>query len=139
MTIKLSSLKADLEREKKGDWIDYPLWPGCRFRVSALTLPAYEAARDLLQQRLQAEYKTSRISDEIWMPRLGELYATYILHEWDGFDEAYSPAIALKHLKDPAYRELVLAVEWCAKKLSEVRVQFVEGDVKNSGKPSGHT
>lgn len=139
MTVKLSSLKADLNREKNGDWIAYPDWPGVRFKVSGFTIPAYEAARDLMQQKLQAEYRSGRIPNDVITPRLGELYATYILHDWEGFDETYSPALAAKFLTDPAYREIVYAVEWCAKKVSEVRVEFVEADVKNSGKPSART
>ena len=139
MTVKLTSLKHDLDREKKGDWVPYPTWPGVKFKVSALTVPAYETARDLLMQKLQAEYKTDRIPSEILMPRLGELFATHILHEWEGFDEPYSPSVAQKILMDPSYPDMVEAVEWCAKKVAEVRVQFVERDVKNSEKPSART
>lgn len=139
MTIKLGSIKADLEREKKGDWIPYPEWPGVSFNVSSLNLPAYETARDLLLQRLRAEFKTNTIPSEILIPRLGELYGIHILHGWQGFDQEYTPALALKLLMDAEYRDLVRAIEWCAGEVSKVNIEFLDKDVKNSGKPSVHT
>ena len=48
MTIKLSSLKVDLEREKTGDWIPYPEWPGVEFNVSSLLVPDFITARNAM-------------------------------------------------------------------------------------------
>lgn len=134
--IKLSSIRVDLEREKKGDWVPYPFWDGVRFQVSALNLPVYETARDLLFRRLRKKHPKGLIPREVLSPALGELYAKYILHGWDGFDEDYSPELAHKRLTDPEYRELVSAVEFCATKLTEVDPESVGDDVGNSSPPS---
>ncbi len=52
MTLKISSLKANLAREVEGDWITYPRWKDIRFNVSAFTKPSYQTARDELHQRV---------------------------------------------------------------------------------------
>lgn len=136
MTIKLASLKADLERETKGDWVDYPDIPGLRLKVSSLFKPEYTTARDVVLKRLSAVYKNETIPQTVLSAELGTLQARHILHDWDGLDVPYSQATAEKYLTDPAYRLLVSAVEWCAGKISEARIEYVEQDAKNSAKPS---
>lgn len=137
MTVKLSSVKADLAREEKGDWIEYPDWPGVAFNVSSLHLPAYETARDLLFQRLARTYKKKSVPKQVQITELGKLYCNHILHNWRGLDEEYSPDTALRILSDPAFRNVVAAVEYCAAKVSEIDLEFVEEAEKNSGQPSG--
>ena len=139
MTIKLSSLKADLEREAKGDWIDYPDWPGVAFKVSSLHTPAYAMARDLLVQKFARKHKGKTPPPEEFAPEVGRLYARHILHGWRGLDIEYSPEVALETLCDPAYRLVVAAVEWCAAQLAQVDAEFVEDAAKNSAAPSGNT
>ncbi|HBF30862.1 hypothetical protein [Rhizobium sp.] len=136
MAIKLESLKADLDRETKGDWVDHPDIPGLRLKVSSLFKPEYTTAREMAYKRLSAIYKGDSIPQLVLSTELGGLYAKYILHDWEGLDVPYSEATAEKYLTDPAYRLLVSAVEWCAGKLAEIRVEYVEQDAKNSGKPS---
>lgn len=136
MTIKLSSLKADLVREERGDWVEFPDWPGVEFKVSSLLLPAYTVARDLLMQKLSRQHKGKPIPRDVMTTELGKLYAKHILHDWRGLDVAYSPETALEILSDPEYRAVVAAVEWCAAKLSDVEAEFVEEAGKNSSKPS---
>ena len=136
MTVKFSSLKADLEREAKGDWIDYEEWPGAAFNVSSLHLPAYQTARDLMFKRLAKIYKGTIVPQTVMSAELGKLYAKHILHGWRGFDVTYSADIALEMLSDPEYRNVVAAVEYCAGKVSDIDVEFVEEEAKNSGKPS---
>ena len=130
--VVLSSLRADLDREKLGDWIAYPAWKGVRFNVSALTLPSYETARDLMFKRLAEQYKDDPVPKEVLSIELGALYAELILHGWEGFDEEYTPDIARERLTDPSYRTIVSAVEWCAAKISEVSVKFTEAELGNS-------
>lgn len=137
MTVKLSSVKADLAREAKGDWIDYPDWPGVAFKVSSLLLPAYRVERDLLGQRLARQYKGKPIPPDIMTSEVGKLFSKHILHEWRGFDETYTKEVAAERLADPEYRALVGAIEWCAAKIADVDVDFVEDAAKNSAKPSG--
>jgi hypothetical protein len=136
MTIKLSSLKADLQREEKGDWIEYPDWPGVEFNVSSLHLPAYTIARDLVLQRLARVYKGKPTPRDVITAEMGKLYAKHILHGWRGLDVAYSRDKADEILPDPEYRNIVAAVEWCAAKVSDVDLEFVEEAGKNSAAPS---
>lgn len=133
--VKLSSLKANLTREAKGDWIAYPDWPGVEFNVSSIHLPAFTTARALMYQRLNIVHKNA-IPQDIAMAELGTLLDKHILHDWRGLDEIYSPQVATATLTDPAYRDVIVAVQWCAAQISQVEIQFAEEDVKNSAKPS---
>lgn len=142
--VKIASLRADLKREAEGDWVPFPDWGGgVQFNVSSLHLPAFQTARDDLLMRVarQANQPKPKTGEEAppkidLKVELGKLYATHILHGWSGLDLEYSPATAMEILSDPEYRNIVAAVEWCAAKLSEVNVEFIEDEVKNSGKPS---
>lgn len=134
--IKLSSIRVDLEREKKGDWVSYPIWDGARFLVSAINLPVYETARDLALRKLRKKYPKGAIPRDVLSPVLGELYAKHLLHGWDGFDEEYSPELAHKRLTDPEFRELVSAVEYCATKLTDVEPETVGDELGNSSQLS---
>ncbi|RUM06816.1 hypothetical protein [Rhizobium chutanense] len=141
--VKLSSLRADLKREAEGDWIAFPDWPGVEFHVSSLHLPEYQAARDDLLTRIarQAKAPAPKAGEEPpkkldMKVELGKLYAKHLLHDWRGLDVPYSPETAMEIMSDPEYRNVVAAVEWCAGRMSEIDIQFAEGEVKNSGKPS---
>ena len=136
MTIKLSSVKADLAREEKGDWIAYPDWPGVEFNVSSLHLPAYQTARDLLLQRLARKYQRKPTPRTEMTVEHGKLYAEHILHGWRGLDVEYSPETAREILSNPEYRNVVAAIEWCAAQVSDVALEFVEEAGKNSARPS---
>jgi len=131
MTVKLASLKADLDREEKGDWVEYPDWPGVAFRVASLHTPAYVVARDALMQRMARKHKGKTPPAAELYPEAGRLYCRHILHGWRGIDVEYSPETALATLSDPAYREVVQAVEWCALQVAQVIAEFVEDTEKN--------
>ncbi|MBZ9659773.1 hypothetical protein LB523_12025 [Mesorhizobium sp. ESP-6-4] len=133
--VKLSSVKADLKREADGDWIEALDLPGVEFNVSSILLPAYTVDRDFMLQRLSKQYKGKAPRDVI-TTELGKLYAKHILHGWRGFDVEYSPEKALEILSDPAYRVVVAAVEYCAAKIADVDVQYIEDAGKNSERPS---
>ncbi len=136
MTIKLASLKADLDREEKGDWIDYPDWPGVSFLVSSSQKPAYVTARDMMMQRFARQYKGKPVPRDVLLPALGKLFAQHILHGWRGLDVDYDREVAMQTLTDPAYRDVVTAVEHCAARVSELELEFVEDEAKNSVRPS---
>jgi hypothetical protein len=136
MTIKLASLKADLVREKTGDWIEYPIWPGVEFNVSSLNLPAYTIDRDLMYQRLARTYKKKPVPPDVQTGEVAKLFLKHILHDWRGLDVPYSPEKAAEVLLDPAYREIVVAVESCAARVSEIDIEFIEDAEKNSDRPS---
>lgn len=143
MPILLSSLKADLEREAKGAWIAHPDYVDdkgvhAEFNVSSLHLPAYTVARDLMLQRLAKVYtsKGAKPPQHVITSEYGKLYAKHILHGWRNFDISYTPELAAEMLPDPEFRNLVAAVEWCAAKVSDVDLEFVEEAGKNSDAPS---
>lgn len=130
--VMLSSLKADLAREKNGDWVPYPIWKGVAFNVSALTNPEYETARDLMFKRLAEIHGDERIPREVLSVELGKLYCEHILHGWRGLDIEYSPETALNTLGDPEYRAVVSAVEFCAAKLTDIEPKFAKAEEGNS-------
>jgi hypothetical protein len=137
MTIKLASLRTDLEREDKGDWVEYPEWPGVAFKVSSLRKPAYAAAHSMLQQRYTRIYKGKPVPRGEDAEQLGKILCKHILQDWRGLDIPYSPDKALEVLTDETYYETVLsAVVWCAAKVSELQLEFVEEASKNSDGPS---
>ncbi|MGV1867226.1 MULTISPECIES: hypothetical protein [unclassified Rhizobium] len=136
--VDIFSTKVEREREKKGDWVSYPLWEGVKFHVSSLMLPEYVAARNIASQRLQTQYRDV-IPDEIATATAGELMNTYLLHGWEGFSQEYTPQLAAKLMADAEHRPLIQAVEYCARKIAEPDIRYVEADVKNSGKRSDPT
>lgn len=136
MAVKLASVKADLDIEAKGEWVPYPDWPGVEFNVRSLHAPAYQTARDLLIQRLTRKFKGQPIPQSALAPEIGKIYCKHILGGWRGFDEVYTEEIALERLSDPAYRNLVAAVEWCAGQVGQSEVEFIENAEKNSVRPS---
>ncbi|HTV69841.1 MAG TPA: hypothetical protein VMF90_15010 [Rhizobiaceae bacterium] len=136
MTVKLSSVRANLEVEAKGEWIDYPELPGVSFMVSSLHAPAYKLARDNLLQRLTRQYKGKPVPESVLVPETAKLYCKHILHGWKGFDEDYTPEKALETLSDPGFRKVIEAVEWCASRVGERDIEFEEKTAKNSEAPS---
>ncbi len=136
MAVKISSLRSDSAAEAKGIWQDYPEWPGVSFLVSPVTLEAYQTARDVELSRLSAEYSDGKVPQSIMSGFLGALASKHLLHGWKGFDVEYTPTVAHEMLTDPEYRALVAGVIWCADKVSRPKLEFVEKEVKNSGKPS---
>ncbi|WP_184231620.1 hypothetical protein [Bosea sp. WAO] len=126
MVLKLSSLRANLDREAKGDWVPSLQWPGVEFLVSALTKPSYRIKRDARVQQLSRRYKGQPIPPEKLAPVIGRLYCEEILHGWRGLDIEYSPEAALATLTDPAFRVIVAEVEYCAGRLSEVDPEFTD-------------
>lgn len=135
MAIKLSSLRVNLQREEKGDWVAYPDWPGVEFNVSSMNLPAFAAARATEIQRLSLVHK-NQIPPDVMTATIGRLLNDHILHGWRGLDVEYTPEVASEVMSDPSYRQVINAVIWCSQQLSEIDVKFVEDEVKNSEKPS---
>jgi hypothetical protein len=137
MTIKLASLRANLAREENGDWVNFPDWPGVAFLVSSIHAPAYKSAFQIMTQRLSRIYKGKPVPVEEQHEELGQIYCKHLLRGWRGLDVQYSADKALEVLCDPAYREVLAAVGWCADKISELQVEFLETKAKNSARPSG--
>ncbi len=132
MTVKLSSVKIDLVAETKGAWMDCDELPGVRFKVSSLNLPAFVAARSNLYNRLLRRYKKQEeIPLGTMSSEMGALFAQHILHDWEGFDQAYSPEVATSILTSPEYRVIVTAIEGCAARVGAPDVDFIEDEAKN--------
>lgn len=136
MTVKFASAKVNLANEADGEWVPSRMFPGVEFRVSSIQLPAFTTARDLLFQRWARKYKSQPVPVDVKHDELGRLVAKYILHDWRGFDEPYSPELAEKSLRDREYRDLLSDIELCASQVGEANVQFVEDEAGNSVAPS---
>ncbi|WP_065091639.1 hypothetical protein [Rhizobium leucaenae] len=136
MVVKLASLKANLEREAKGDRIEYPDWPGVFFNVSSTRSEPFVTQRDLFLKQMAARNKSVAPGDPEMAKGIGRLYCEHILHGWEGLDVEYSPEVALEILTDVAYRDVLSAIDWCAGKLSQISVEFVDKTAKNSEAPS---
>lgn len=126
MTVKFSSITVDLEKERNGDWVSYPEWPGAEFNVNSVESPAFKEARDKLMRRLARRYGDKPIPSDGLTKDLGDLYAKHLLNGWKGFDMAYSADAAREALCDPAYRLLTEAVLWCAQRVGRAQVEFLE-------------
>lgn len=126
MTIKLASLHVDLQREAKGDWIDFPDWPGVAFLVSSKLSQSFQGAHAMMLKRVSVSHRNAPVPVETMHAELAKLYCRHILHGWRGLDVEYSPEKALEVLSDPGFRPVIAAVGWCADKLSEVAVEYVD-------------
>lgn len=127
MTIKLASLKADLKREFDGDWVDYPIWEGVAFKVSSFNKPEYQTARDLALRKLAQKLGGKPPSEIERRAVIGAVIAEHILHDWRGFDVAYSTDVATEYLTSAEGYHVYNAVEWCANQLTAVKIEFQEG------------
>jgi len=136
MTIKLASLRVDLEREKTGDWIPYPEWPGVEFNVSSTQIPEFVTARNGMNKRLAKSYKGVDVPESVRTTELGKILAKHILHGWRGLDEEYTPERAYEILSDWAFREVVNAVFYCAALIGQSDAEFVEEAGKKSASNS---
>lgn len=131
MTIKLASVKTDLQREADGELIDIPELPGVALLVRSLNYPPYRLARDQQLQKFARTYGKKPVPADEMTAAFGRLYATHIVLGWRGFDVDYSPDTALETLSDPAYRELVVHVEYAAGQVGRAEIEFVEELEKN--------
>lgn len=129
--VSLASLKSDQAREEKGDWIDSDSIPGVSYNVSSLNKTAFVNARDLMYQRLAKVYRKKPIPQEVLRVELGRLYHIHILHDWKGYDVAYTPELGLTVLTDPSYRTLLVDIESAAARVADIDIEFVEGALGN--------
>jgi len=129
--LKLKSVKTDLKAEREGDWVDYPEWPGVRFKVKSLQCPEFVEARGRLMRKLAKKYKGDPIPLDETTKELGTLVANIILLGWDGLDEPYTPERASEVLTDPSYRKVADAVQFCANIVGDNDEEFVEAAAKN--------
>lgn len=136
MAVKLSSIRADLQREHEGDWVDIPDLPGVRLKVRAFSYGPYQIAKGLIEQKWARKYGKDPVPPDVSERENGRLYAEHILLDWEGFDEAYSKERALEVLTDPAFRELNAHIRYAGSRLAAQDIQFTEDAAKNSAAPS---
>lgn len=126
MSVKFSSLAADVAKEQDGDWIEIPELPGVELKVRSFNHAAYRVARDLLLQRMARKYGRKPAPADESEAEFGKLYAKFILLDWKGFDVEYSPEQAREALSDPAYRDLRRHVEYASSQVGASDVEFIE-------------
>lgn len=136
MTIKISSVLANVELEKTGEYIDIPEWPGVSLGVRSLELPAYKIALDVLVGRLSRKYRNKSVPPVERDAEVGKLLAKHILFGWKGFSEPYSEEFATEILGSPEGRNLVKQTLWAASQVGESEIEFIEESAKNSPTPS---
>lgn len=133
MSVKFSSIAANLTKERDGEYREVPEWPSVKLGVRSLHNPAYQLARDALIARYVRK-KPSPVQRQI---DAGRLYATHILFGWDGFSNedgtplVYTPELAMEKMTNPEYRELVQKVEAAATEVGESEIEFIEEATKN--------
>lgn len=131
-TVKLSSLKSSLQKEREGEWIAAPdIGPEVRFLVRSTNFPDFTAARDEVTQKLTKKFDGGRIPEEVLAKANGELLAEHILLGWEGLDEEFSQDLALSILSDEEHRVMRTGVLIAAAKVGRADVEFVEGGAKN--------
>ncbi|HEY4136495.1 MAG TPA: hypothetical protein VGO34_14920 [Alphaproteobacteria bacterium] len=139
MTIKLTSLKADVAAETEGQWQDVPDLPGVRFRVRSFNYGPYQAAKSMVEARWARKYGREPVPMNESLIENGKLYAKHILLEWDGLDQPYSPDLALQLFTDPAYRQMQEHLRYAASRVGLGEIEFADESAKNSGGLSGTT
>jgi hypothetical protein len=130
-SVKLSSLRREAARDRDGDWQDAASIPGVRLKVRSIHFPPYTIARDLLMQKLRRQSGGKPIPQDTLVGELGSLYAEHLLLGWDGFDEAWTPDLAMEMLSDPLCSDLINAVEIAATIVGQAQLQFTDAAIKN--------
>lgn len=133
MTVKLSSLKADVKKENEGDWVPFADWGDgeVAFKVRGITYDGFTTKFDREAMRLAQKYGSESAPKSETEALYGRILAEEILLDWKGLDQPYSYDLAADLLSDPAYRDLRNAVQACAQRITRVKVEFVEASVKN--------
>lgn len=137
-SIKLDSIKRDLRRETDGEWQTVPEWDGVKLLVRSLNCVDYRNARDILMSKMTRRLNRIPTGPEL-DAELPKLYARFLLRGWEGFDQPYSPELAMTMLTNPEFGELADKVVQCAARVGQVDVEFIEAAAKNSEPPSATT
>jgi len=143
--VKLSSLQANLAKERDGDWIPAnDLGPGVAFFVRSTNSPEFQLARDLANMNLAKKYNgeppstpeehETRSKEHARIN--GMLAVEHLLSDWRGLDTPFSEDVAATTLTDESYRRVRNSVYAAATKVGQRDVEFVESAAKNSGEPS---
>lgn len=129
--LKLDSIRADIQAERDGQYIEIPDWPGVSLGVRSLEYPPYKISVDQLIARYARRYKGKAAPPEVRESDLGKLLAEHILFGWRGIDPDYTPEIAREFLSDVSGRELAKQTVWAAGQVAEIDAEFTTEAVKN--------
>lgn len=136
-TVKLSSLRADLAKEREGDWIEAPhIGVGVAFLVRSINFPDFQTARDRALMKLAERFGAEAVPSEENARVMGSLAAEHLLLGWRGFDVDYSPDTAIEVLTDEGYRRVRLSIFAAATRVGARETEFLEDAAKNSAAPS---
>ncbi|RWP31822.1 hypothetical protein [Mesorhizobium sp.] len=145
MTIKLSSLSADLSKEREGDWIPVKEWlgldpekpyettplPGLEFLVRSTNYPDYVTARQDVLEKLKQEYPNDKVPSDVQARFEGQLSVEHLLLGWKGLDVEYSPNLVGTILVAEEHRVMRQMIFWCAGRVGKKKVEFVQAATKN--------
>lgn len=141
MAVKLGSLKADERRVNEGDWVEIPDLPdgeggSCAFKVRGFSYGPYQAENSIVRGKWARRYENRQepVPPEIATRDIARLYAKYLLLDWRGFDEPYSPQLAEEMLASPG--EFFGHVLYAIQQVSRTEAEFTEDAGKNSGRSS---
>lgn len=140
MSVKLSSLKADLSKERDGDWIEAPdIDKSVSFFVRSTNYAPFRIARNAVFAKLARKHgnEADDIPDDIRAKALGKLAVEHLLLDWKGFVDddgqpiPYDEDKAAEILTDEAYRAVRGSVYLAAMKVGQAEVESVEETAKN--------
>lgn len=136
--VKLSSLQANMQKEREGDWIPAAdIDPAIKWHVRSTNYAPFKIDRDARIEKLTRKLDGERVSDDEMAKLNGELAVEHLLLGWSGLaddDDAeipYSPDKALEILTDESYRLVRQSVYFAATKVGRSEIKFVEDGAKN--------
>lgn len=139
MTVKLSSLKRDVAKEREGDLIEAEDLnkPGTKpedkifWNVRSINYPPFVIARDAANAKLRRKYKGDPVPEEIEAKIFGELQVEHLLLGWKGLDEEFSRDVAHELLTSVEGGIVRQSIFFAATKVGQSDVEFVEDTGKN--------
>lgn len=130
--IKLSSLKADVEKQDEGDWQPIPELSGIRVKVRSLRSAKYQFGATPIRQRHVRKFgENGTIPNKEFAKDYGRLVADVILLDWEGFDVDYSRETALETLTDAGFAEILGYIIAAAGRVAQGEIEYVEAASKN--------
>lgn len=130
--ISLSKLKADVDLQNAGDWIEIPELDGVSVKVRSLRSAQYQSAVTPIRQKHQRKFGDKGPPPAIFAQDFGRIIANIILLDWKGLDVEYSDDVAYETMTDPGYAELLGYVIVAAGKVAQGDIEYVETAAKNS-------
>lgn len=133
MTVKLSSVLVDVDKEASGEWQPSLKWDGVEYLVRSLHYPPYLTELQLLNQKFSRRRTVPLAERSV---EEGKLLHKHILLDWRGFDEPYTKERAKEIFSGPQGREFATDVQNAALMVAQIVAEFVEDAAKNSERPS---